>query len=130
MKAFLRFVSSLLLVTFLAGWSSRFIVKVNQVSGMPPSFEFFGEGSHAGKIRINSFFVVRKGVGGKWDYKHPVWSFKLPPGSGEELSTVTYGQVPNGFTEVVSAAALSSGTTYLATALGMGADGDAQFDAN
>lgn len=131
MNTFSRVVLSLFIILSLCGLSSRFTIKVSQLQGHVPNFQIMGShfGTIGGNVEINSFLVVKKDAVGQWDYKHPVWTFRLPPGSGKELSKFTYGEVPSGFVETTRAMKLTAVTSYLVLGFGMGSDGSAQFTA-
>lgn len=131
MKKLFLGVAFMCVIATLCGFSSKFSIKVLQPANQPPSFELVANKLSPSQlsVRINTFLVVKKDSAGKWDYRHPVWSFKVRPGTGIELSKVIYGQVPKGFVEVSKAVVLSSGVKYLAVGLGMGSDGAAEFTA-
>ena len=75
---------------------------------------------------LNSFDVIQKVKDG-WDYKHPVWSFQLPPGSSKPIENVLYGEVPVGFEESSPPLPLMPGVRYQAVALGPGCGGSVEF---
>ncbi|HTV83818.1 MAG TPA: hypothetical protein VME63_00305 [Dyella sp.] len=129
MKFISKVCVALLFVVLLCGLSSRFAIVVSQSQGQAPSFVIkrTSHGLLGESVEINSFSVVKKNDAGQWDYKHPVWAFDLPPGTGKELSKVNYGQVPAGFIERTKALKLTSGITYLVLGFGLGSDGSVQF---
>lgn len=113
----------------LCGFSSKFNIKVLQQGHDAPSFELRKIGllrSECG-VEINTFLVVQRDKSGQWDYKSPVWSFELAPGSAKPLSKVTYGKAPEGFTEKAKALELVRGIHYLAVGLSPGSGGSAEF---
>jgi hypothetical protein len=75
---------------------------------------------------LNAFYVFSE-VNGIWDYKHPVWSFQLPPGSSKTVQNVLYGEAPVGFEEQARPAPLVRGTKYQAAAFGPGTAGSVEF---
>lgn len=113
----------------LCGFSSKFNIKVIQQDHNVPSFELSKNTMlrMSDGVEINTFLVVQKNKSGQWDYRNPAWSFALVPGSAKILSTVTYGQVPDGFTEKAKASGLISGAHYLAVGLSPGSGGSAEF---
>lgn len=71
--------------------------------------------------------VVRLNASDEWDYKHPMWAFKVGPGSAKPLSRVMYGAVPSGFAETTKASTLVGGVRYLVVGLSPGSGGSAEF---
>ena len=129
MRAGLKILSLSVLSLVLCGFSSSLTVKVSQDLGGVPVFEISKNStSRPGDgVEINVLLVVQKNASGEWDYKKPLWEFKLDPGSAKALSTVTYGSLPDGFTEVVKASSLVRGTHYLVACRGPGAGGSSEF---
>jgi len=125
MKVFLRVVGLLLIFPLmLFGMSSKYGITV--IGEGPSSISFLlGEGKKGAEV--NTFLVVKRNDVGQWDYKHPVWSFELSPGSSMSLKRVTYGDVPFGYSETTKAAALESGTQYLAVSTAPGSGGSVEF---
>jgi hypothetical protein len=131
MKTALKFFLLCLAVGALCGFSSRFGIRVSQKDHNAPAFELSSTNLLRGNsdIEINTFLVVQLDKTGKWDYEHPLWAFRLPPGSGKSLSKITYGRVPMGFSETTKASKLIAGVSYLAVGFGQGSDGSAEFTA-
>lgn len=129
MKAGLKVFFWCALILALCGLSSGFSIKVSQIDGSAPSFKLGRIGLlHAGnEVEINTFLVVSKNVSGQWDYKNPMWAFKVDPGSSKPLAHVMYGSLPNGFEETAKASSLVSGTRYLVVGLSPGSSGSAEF---
>lgn len=118
-----------ILALALCGFSSKFSIKVSQVDGSAPSFDLRKKDFlHASSgVEINTFLVVKKNASGEWDYKDPIWAFKVEPGSAKPLSIVMYGSLPNGFSETAKASNLVGGTRYLVVGLGPGSSGSVEF---
>ena len=81
---------------------------------------------HNKPIDLNKFMVVTK-TEGSWDYKHPVWSVSLPPGTSSEVNEIIYGVVPTGFSEEYKPAKLGRLTSYLALAFSAGGGASTEF---
>lgn len=77
-------------------------------------------------VDLNQFMVVRR-ASGSWDYKHPAWSFALPPGSYRKVQQIVYGVVPPHFLEDVKPEPLSPSIEYLAVGFGAGSVGEVEF---
>lgn len=75
---------------------------------------------------LNAFYVFSE-VNGAWDYKHPIWSLQLPPGTSKTVENVLYGEVPAGFEEHSRPAPLMRGAKYQAAAFGPGCGGNVEF---
>lgn len=77
-------------------------------------------------VKLNSFYIFSE-VNGVWDYKHPVWSIGLPPGSSKNIKNVLYGEVPIGFEEYSRPVPLIPDVKYQAAAFGSGGGGGVEF---
>lgn len=127
----LRTVLFTLLVALLAGCSYALNIAVAWVPDGRPLFTISRaltstDALGSAGADLNAFYVFSE-VDGTWDYKHPVWSFQLPPGSSNTVQTLLYGEVPPGFEEHSRPATLVRGAKYLATAFGPGSGGSVEF---
>jgi hypothetical protein len=112
----------------LCGLSSRYTIKAVREGGGLVLFQFErSDPSKANGVEVNTFLVVERDDSGQWDYKHPMWALDLSPGSAKLLYTITYGQVPAGFTEAAKPRALIHGVHYLAVGLSPGSGGAIEF---
>lgn len=119
------------LFAVLAGCSYALTITVNWASDGRPIFTLARASTAADvkaskNVDLNTFYVF-KNVAGAWDYKHPVWSFELSPGSSMAVTNILYGEVPAGFEERVKAVPLAQGAKYQADAFGPGSGGSVEF---
>lgn len=118
-----------LAVWLLCGMSSMFDIEVISSNQSQIIFQLKTRNfvHPLNQIEINSFLVAGKDELGHWDYKHPMWHFKLTPGDAKPLSRVIYGQIPAGYTETTKARGLIPGAAYLAVGVSPGSTGSAEF---
>ena len=77
-------------------------------------------------INLNSFAIYAK-RSGAWDYKHPLWGIGLEFGSYLKIQEISYGIVPEGFTETIKAQPLLFEETYQVNGTAAGGYGDGEF---
>ena len=111
----------------LFGMSFKYDITVVNESSSSTSF-VLAKGKEG--AAVNTFLVVKRDDAGRWDYKHPAWSFELPPGSSNSLKKVTYGHVPDGYSETTKAETLKQGEQYLVVGTAPGSGGSVEFVAH
>lgn len=121
-----------MLVLFLSGCSYSIDIKVNTFSPFQPIFYFdkpFFLKPMGNDVPLKDFSIVTE-IKDKWDYKSPVWSFVIDNKAKKKIDKISYGNVPDGFTEVIKSKKLKSGVKYLAIAFGNGCRGEVEFYIN
>ncbi|WP_247315606.1 hypothetical protein [Ralstonia pseudosolanacearum] len=129
MKTIKYLVAPSLVVVVLSGFSSTFEIAVNLAGPECPCFAL-GKRSvlfSRDNVELNNFMVIER-KHGQWDYREPMWAFRIKPGSALSVEEIRYGRTPNGFAETTAAKPLVSGGRYQALGSGPGTIGSVDFE--
>lgn len=129
-KALARVVVLPLAVACLLGFSlTSLAIHPSQTPSGSLEFTLRSEDRTAGRdpVRVVNFAVYAE-RDGKWDYAQPLWQITAVSTKGVAARSISYGVVPEGFTEAASAQELASGIVYQAVGIAPNAVGAVDFE--